>query len=218
MLATIAACSCAWAACSQPAQGEDTKAPRTVDLAAIDAAAIPREVLRECHGKIQGMDCLAGRVWLKDNRELRVYARLPVDIRVEAEDGDIRVANDNGAWQLRATADGPREAVALTGADATELDAFRALIDVAALGPLRRATGCERIDSVTYRLSQPAGPPWQLTLRPDTLLVPRAKRMGQAALLKQANLDVKNFRLTIKPAKMTKIASKAFRAARVKKK
>jgi len=155
--------------------------PRVVDVATLTASEVPALVLRECHGEIRGMDRLAARLWLPDQTMLRLFAQLPDDIRVEFPNGDIQIVRQTDAVRIRRAADGPLETVPLASEAARRLRAVRALIDIATLGPLRRASACERIGTRSFRLLQSAGEPWEMVLREDSLLVERMVGHGYDA-------------------------------------
>ena len=176
-----------WAGCDQRdqanTQGEPTAAPPAIDVSKLPAAEGPERVLRECHGEIRGMDRVAARVWLPDQTMLKLFTRLPHDIRVAYPDGGVQILDRSRAVGVRR---GPGNQIAFEALDPTaaeRLRAIRALIDVATLGPIRRATACERLGPQVFQISQPDGDPWQLTLQPDSLLVERLSGNGYDATI-----------------------------------
>src|SRR5262245_9473190 len=157
--------------------GEDAPADPVVDVAALPADQVPQLLVRACHGSIAGMDRFAALVRLPEGDELSVCGVLPDRLRVQWPDGAIHLLADGHA-ERRIGADGHAE---LSGAAALRMRAMLTLLDAAALGPVRRATACTRTGPRMFTLTQPAGPPWQLTLAEHALLVDEL-RSGEFAV------------------------------------
>ena len=155
----------------EPAATPNELAPATVDVSSLPAEEIPERVLRECHGAIEGMDRVAARIWLPDQTMLKLFTRLPHELRIEYPDGEVQIVDHERAARMDRDADQGATMQPLADEAAQRARAVRALIDIATLGPIRRATACERLGPNTFRLSQPEGEPWQLVLQPDSLLV-----------------------------------------------
>lgn len=143
-------------------------AARAIDVAALPADQVVGMVLRECHGTMAGLERCAAKVTLPDGEVLQVFAHLPDRLRVQFADGAVHFLVDDHADRWIA---GTMQRTDLDGEAAARLRALRDLIDVATLGPLHRAIGCQRTGPRTFDLAQPRQLPWQLTLAHDTLLV-----------------------------------------------
>ncbi len=141
--------------------------PPVVDLAAIPDAELVDRVLATCHGPLRGdMDRVQVRLTLGDGTRIDAHADLPDKLRVVSEQGAF-LLTAAGAFGLGAA---PRRA---TEEERGWLEQLRGLTDAAALGPLQRATGCERAADGTFRIAQPGGEVIELRLRKDTLLPAR---------------------------------------------
>lgn len=166
LLALLAGCKPAAVSPVRPPE------PRAVDTAGMSAAELRTAVLQECHGPLQGeMDRIAVDVTLPDGSTLVTFAELPERLRVQGQ-GRQQVINGDDAFQLEA---GP-VAVTASESERQRLHALRSLLDLAALGPLYRAGGCER-DGALLRL-EADGARYELTLRAGTLLPERLQGPG----------------------------------------
>jgi len=147
--------------------GPEAPVDPVVDVGALPADQVPQLLVRNCHGSVAGMDRFSALVRLPEGDELSVCGVLPDRLRVQWPDGAIHLLADGHA-ERRIGADGHAE---LSAPAATRMRAMLTLLDAAALGPVRRATACTRTGPRTFTLTQPAGPPWQLTLAERALLV-----------------------------------------------
>lgn len=121
-------------------------------------------VLDECHRPLRGQtDRIAAWVALPDGSELRLFARLPHDLRVQGPTGQRLLCGDTAAV-LGGGASAPTEA------EKVQLRALRTLLDAAVLGPLHRSQGCRRLGATTFALRQVDGTETELELRAGTLL------------------------------------------------
>ncbi len=125
-------------------------------------------MLDECHRPLRGrVDRVAAIVRLPDGQTVRLFAQLPDRLRAIDAAHSLLLVEDQ-AFQL----DGG-EAAAAPPATAAHLRRLRTLLDAALLGPLHRATGCQRTGPTTWDLTQPEGAAVGLELRPGTLLPAR---------------------------------------------
>lgn len=146
-----------------------------MDVAAIAPADLPGAVLDECHGPLRGrMDRIAATVQFADESTVKVFARLPDQLRTAGPNGVLLLV-DGRAYRLGEETGQPVDA-------RTEqwLRDLLTVADAAALGPLQRASAC-RSDGDGWLLTEPRGP-MRLQLRQDTLLPQRlAPATGDAA-------------------------------------
>lgn len=148
-----------------------TPTPRAVDLSKVPDEQLIERVLDECHRTLQHrMRNVRVAVTGLSEGDALLQARLPLPARVRLGDGNWLV-RDDGVHRLD-EGDAPPAA-------AERLRRLVRLVDVAAFGPLYRATGCRRVDGpASYRLEGPDGPT-VLHLRPGTLLPLAIERAGE---------------------------------------
>jgi hypothetical protein len=143
--------------------------PRDVDVAALPAEHIVEAILRECHGELQGMAHVSAQLQSESFGTVRALAELPGQLRLEYPQGRTAVITaDERALVRDADATTPREA------DTKERDrllAIRTMLDVATLGPLRRAEACERLAARSFALTLADGSQAELRVRPRSLLL-----------------------------------------------
>ena len=153
--------------------------PRAVDTTTIPDAELAIAVLTECHHPLRGrMDRIAGEVHLANDELLRVFAQMPLAMRV-AGPGGMFLVRDDQVFAL-----GDAEPGATVSADQRRrLLALRTLLDAASFGPLHRATGCRRSGPAVFEVTQPTGDPWTVQLRPNTLLPEKFTRGAQSVVL-----------------------------------
>lgn len=147
------------AACSDPAT-----ATRSIDTNALADDRVVEAVLDECQRPLRGQtDRIAAWIALPDGSELRAFARLPHDLRVQGPKGQRLLCGDTAAI-LGGSTQPP------TDAEVAQLRALRTLLDAAVLGPLHRSQGCRRLGPTTFALRQADGTETELELRAGTLL------------------------------------------------
>lgn len=141
--------------------------PRAVDANRIADADLVGAVLDECHKPLRGrMDRIAAEVRLADGTTWRAYAKLPDALRATGPSGQF-LCRGGEVFRLGEAVAEPTE---VADGVRLQLRALQALLDAASLGPLYRATGCQRTGAGEYALAQPIGPAWTLRLREGTLL------------------------------------------------
>lgn len=144
---------------------DDAPQPRAVDVATIATAELRDAILDECHGPLRGrMDRIAATITLPDGSQLRAFARLPDQLRVQSAAG-LFLLRDGEVLALS-----PTNALPAAAAAATRIHAVRDLVDAAALGPLHRATQCTASSDGELRAVAAAGEPVPCRLRQGTLL------------------------------------------------
>lgn len=161
--------------------GKDTDAapsslppPTAADSSQIPAAALVEAVLDECHRPLRGrLQRLVALVTLPDGEEVELFAELPDRMHVQSPAGRFLL---RGEEVFRCDSTAPP-----TAAEQQRVRALRALLDVAAFGPLHRATGCQRLDDGTFAITE-GGEPAILALRPGTLL-PASLRLGNDTIV-----------------------------------
>jgi hypothetical protein len=136
---------------------------RVVDTAAMPEQEVPAAVLAECHAPLRGgMDRITATVTLPGGETVQAFAELPDRLRVQSS---------HGTFLLLANTVHGIDGGAVANADADRTRALRELLDVAAFGPLHRATGCRRLGPDSFAIVSRAGEPTTtLTLRPQSLL------------------------------------------------
>jgi len=160
-----------------PACSDSAAAPRAVDTTALADERVGDAVLDECHRPLRGQtDRIAAWIKLPDGSELRAFARLPHDLRVQGPMGLRLLCGDTAA-----VLGGGASAVAET--DKVQLRALRTLLDAAVLGPLHRSQGCRRLGPTTFALRQADGTETELELRAGTLLPIRIGSGNEAVQL-----------------------------------
>lgn len=143
----------------------DEPPARAVDTTAIADADLVSAVLDECHRPLRGhLDRIAAIVHLPDGSEVNLFALLPDKLRTAAGSDRFLLVHDD------VTRFGEPPQPAPTAAEIATVRRLGTLLDAAALGPLHRARSCRRLGPAEFELAQPAGTPWQLRLRPGTLL------------------------------------------------
>jgi len=177
MTARAAACAAAIAltmtltSCSrQPATDAASQAPADapVDVAALDAATVPSRLVAACHGEVTGFDHFVAHVTLPDGAKAKAYGSLPNRLRIEWPNGETHLCQ--GSRALRVTQP-PAPAAELDPIAASRALAMLRLLDVATLGPARRATACERIAANAFRITERDGASWRMELQPNALLL-----------------------------------------------
>ena len=152
----------AGAACDGDPARSETPTPRSVDTASLAEDRVVDLVLDECHRPLRGLvQGVHATVTLPDGRVAQVFADLPDRVRVEDADGRFAMADDR-VWAL----DGAEAAAAVRD----HVQRLALLVDAVAFGPLHRAQACRRLGPAEFRVAQPDGTPWRLSLRPGTLL------------------------------------------------
>lgn len=157
LLAAAIGAALAGGGCSDP------QAAHRVDVAAIADGELLGAVLDACHGPLRNrMDRIAVEVQFADGQSNKVFAQLPESLRTTGPNGALLLVGTNG-WRLG-------DEQPLDAATLQWLQQLRSVVDVAAFGPLQRATGCERGADNTFVLVQPDGSRCELRLRDGTLL------------------------------------------------
>lgn len=144
--------------------GDPRSVPRAVDTTTVADERVVDAVLDECHRPLRGQtDRIAAWIELPDGSELRAFARLPHDLRVQGPTGQRLLCGDTAAILGGATN-------APSDADEAQLRALRRLLDAVVLGPVHRSQGCRRLGPTTFALRQADGAETELELRAGTLL------------------------------------------------
>ena len=157
--------------CNQKPAGDAASQPQTdapIDVSAIDAATVPSRLVAACHGEVTGFDRFVAQVTLPDGSKAKVYGSLPDRLRIEWPDGQTHLCQ--GSRALRVTRQAPPTSP-LDPIAASRALAMRRLLDVATLGPARRATACERLAANAFRIVERDGAAWRMELQPNALLL-----------------------------------------------
>ncbi|MCU0864591.1 MAG: hypothetical protein MUC36_12405 [Planctomycetes bacterium] len=149
--------------------GAGEPAPRAVATGGMTADQLLAAVLDECHGPLRGrMNDVDATVTLPDGMQWRLYAALPVTVRLQSTAGQF-LLRDGALFRL------PHDAPPTTAAELELALQLRDLVDAGALGPLHRGRAAARTGPTTLVVTDADGVPCEVTLPADTLL-PRALR------------------------------------------
>ncbi|MCR9245214.1 MAG: hypothetical protein NXI31_09295 [bacterium] len=130
----------------------------------LDPTTVVAAVLDHCHGPLQGqMDRVHLELAGSDGEAVEAHVDLPNALRANDSSGRFLAVGET----CHVLGEESRPA---TATETERLLALRALVDAAALGPLYRATGCERLGDREFRLTQPAGDPITLRVADDDLV------------------------------------------------
>lgn len=132
--------------------------PRVVDTAAMSPEQLRQAVLDECHGRLQGLSRCSATVTLADGAVVQAFCDLPDKVRAQWPGARMRVLDGGGGFAVTGEEQRP-----LTADERTRLQMLRTLLDCALLGPLYRATDCERSDG-GLRLTTAEGAAWEVQL------------------------------------------------------
>lgn len=153
------------AACGQRvADGND----QGIDLASLDGSTVPARILAACHADVTGFDRFAAQITLPDGAGAKAFGNLPSRLRIEWPDQRVHLVD--GPIARTAGREGTPSS-ALAGEEAARAAAMLRLLDAATLGPLRRASACERTGDASFRVTTRDGATFSLALAPDALRV-----------------------------------------------
>ena len=164
------------AACGSDAT--DTHDP-TFDVAAIDAATVPARVVDACHAEVTGFDRFAAQVTLPDGSKAKAFGSLPTRLRIEWPDQRVELVD--GAVAKTAAREGAPSR-SLTDDEAARAFAMLRLLDTATLGPLRRASACERTGASSFRVTTRDGATFSLALEQGALRVASLQQITPTGL------------------------------------